>query len=706
MQARPALQRLLAPRHIAFVGGDASAEAIRQCRGLGFDGQIWPVHPHRETIEGLPCFPDVAALPEAPDAAVVAVPPEASVSVVETLAARGVGGAVCYAAGFAETGPDGADLQSRLVEVAGNMAVIGPNCIGVLNYLDGAALWPDQHGGQRIDRGVAVITQSGNIGQNLTMQQRSLPLAQLVTVGNRAVTDVPDVVEALLADPRVTAIGLHLESVSDAPALSRAALAALRQRIPLVVLKSGSSELGARTNLSHTGSLAGADDLWDALFSRCGMARVRDIATLVEALKLLHVHGPLSGVRLASASCSGGEAALIADLAESHGVIMPALPDAPAARLREVLGEAVTVANPLDYHTYVWGDYASQASCFTELLGSGFDLHALVLDFPAGTAHDPALWWSTLDAFVEAHQNTGAPACVISSLPEGMPEAARIRLLHEGIAPMQGTADCLTAIAAAYEIGVAQATAHEVTPLDPVREVDGTEPYLVAEHIGKRCLAGHGVAVPDGTVTDAQDAPSVARRLGFPVVVKALSPQIAHKSEIGGVHLGLTDEQQVAAAVEKMSRLSARFLVEQMVHGAVAELIVGVRRDSQFGLALTLGAGGMFVEVLRDATTLLLPTTPDAITAALRSLRTWPLLVGARGGEVADVDSVVHAATAIADFARSHDDTLVELDVNPLLVLPAGHGVVAVDVLVRHDHPNVVATEQSCPVPTGQGVHL
>jgi acyl-CoA synthetase (NDP forming) len=218
------LRRLFSPRHIAVFGGAAAAEAIRQCRKLGFAGQIWPVHPTRTEVEGLTCFPDVAALPEAPDASFVAAPATATVQLVRALAARGAGGAICYASGFAEVGGAGVALQQELVAVAGDMALVGPNCYGMLNYLDGVALWPDQHGGQRVERGVAIITQSGNIGLNLTMQRRGLPLAYLITVGNKAGDSMEAIVQALLADPRVSAIGLHIEGLDNVAAFSAVAL--------------------------------------------------------------------------------------------------------------------------------------------------------------------------------------------------------------------------------------------------------------------------------------------------------------------------------------------------------------------------------------------------------------------------------------------------------------------------------------------------
>lgn len=672
------LRRMLSPRHIAVFGGDAAAEAITQCRRIGFAGPIWPVHPSRSNIEDLPCYRSAAELPDAPDAAFVAVPNEATADVVANLAQRGTGGVVCHAAGFAELGGDGAALQQSLVDAAADMALIGPNCIGTLNYLDGAALWPDQHGGRRVERGVAVLTQSGNIGQNLTMQRRSLPLAQLITLGNSAVTGVADLVEAMLADPRITAIGLHLEGIDDVAGLSRIGLEALRAGIPVVVLKSGTSELGARASLSHTSSLSGSDALCDALFRRLGMARVHHVETFVETLKFLHVHGALPGNRITSASCSGGEATLVADLAERHGLELPPFPASTEERLRRLLGERVTVANPLDYNAYIWGDRPAQTACFTELLDTRLDCHLLLVDFPRADRCVDGPWVTTADAFLAAHRTVGGTACMVSSLPEGIPEPLGERLLEANIAPMQGVGDCLAAIAAAVDIGSAQRRAESLIPLETPAAIIG-ECHQLDERAGKRELAAAGLAVPEGVLTGADNAPDAAAGLGFPVVVKAVSADVAHKSEVGGVRVGLTSSEQVRNAVAEMTALTDAFLIERMVPGAVAELLVGVHRDPQFGHALTIGAGGVLVELVRDSATLLLPATRDQIERALRGLRIWPLLAGFRGPG-ADVPAVLDAITAVVEYARG-EDRLVELDVNPLLALP--NAAVAVDVLVR-----------------------
>ncbi len=683
------LRRLFAPRHLVVVGGAAAEAAVRSCRAIGYAGDIWPVNPTRSTMDGLACFPDLTRLPGVPDAAFVAVPREQTIPVVAELARLGTGGVVCHASGFAEDGEHGHELQRRLVAAAGEMALIGPNCLGLINYLDGAALWPEQHGGSHVDRGVAVVTQSGNIGQNLTMQRRSLPLAQLVTIGNGAVTSTLDVVEAMLDDSRITVIGLHVEEIPDVARLSRLALEALRRRVPIVVLKSGSSEVGARVVVSHTSALAGSDVICAALFARLGIARVHRIEAFVETLKFLHTHGTLPGARVSSASCSGGEAAHVADLSHHRGVTLPDFPPATAGRLRAVLGERVSVRNPLDYHTHIWEDPRALTECFAAFLGSGTDCHLLVLDFPRADRCDTGAFEIALSAFVSAHREVGSRACVVSSLPESLPEATGRRLMAAGIAPMQGIADCLEAIAAAHLVGAAQARACDILPLEAVvpRAVGPVE--LVDEAEAKEALSAFGLLVPPSAVAGRGAVGGLAARLGFPVVLKAVSTTLAHKSGVGGVRVGLMSEDEVELAAAGMSELSDRFLVERQVQGALVELIVGVRRDSEFGLTMTLGTGGVMVELIRDAVTLLLPVTVADIRDALSSLRSWPLLQGSRG-RTGDVDAVVGAVSSIVEYARQHADRLLELEVNPLLVLP--ERAVAVDALIRLYPADAAAT--------------
>jgi acyl-CoA synthetase (NDP forming) len=687
------LRRLLAPRHVAFVGGRDAAVSLRQCVAFGFKGEIWPVNPHRDNLEGRPCFPSIEDLPEAPDAAFVAVNREATVEVVRRLAARGAGGAICYAAGFAERGCEGARLQAALVEAAGEMAVVGPNCYGLLNYLDGAVLWSEGHGGRPAERGVAIVSQSGNISLNLTMEQRSLPIAYVISVGNQACLGFDRFVAALVEDPRVSAIGLYVEGLADIPGFARAAAAALEKGVPVVALKVGSSEIGARIALSHTSSLVGSESLYRALFERLGVVRAPSLGALLETLKFLHVVGPLPGRRLGVLCCSGGEAALLADLAARHGLELPDLSEDQKAELAAQLPDFVTLSNPFDYNTSVWGNSPALERCFSTMMVGAFDTVMLLLDYPRPDTPGNEGWHAAFEAFLAAGKARGRRLAVTSTLPELLPEEARLRSAAVGVAPMQGLDEAVVAIAGAARYAeqrarIDPAQAAQLLPPPPANP--GRPLRTLGEWECKQRLAAAGLRVPEGRVVDAAGAPSAARALGFPVALKALHPALAHKTEAGAVALGLHSEAAVEAAASRiasalagLSGADARFLIERMVEGVVAELIIGVTHDPQFGLALVVGAGGIGVALASDSATVLLRGRREGFAAALGGLKIARLLDGFRGRPAGDREAVIGAMQTVAAFAEAERDSLRELDVNPLMVLSKGAGVVVADALIR-----------------------
>jgi acetate---CoA ligase (ADP-forming) len=373
------LSRLLRPRSIAVMGSVWAENVIAQCRKMGFEGPVWPVHPSKQAIGGLPAFPSLAALPGVPDATFIGVNRHATVGVVAELAAMRAGGAICFASGWTEAGEAG--LQADLVAAAGDMPILGPNCYGVINYLDGALLWPDQHGGRRVERGVALLSQSSNIVINLTMQARALPVAYVACLGNAAQVGLAELAGALLADDRVTAIGMYVEGIDDAPAFAALAEAARTAGKGIVCIKSGKTELSRTAAASHTASLAGGGAASSAFLRQAGVAEVATLPELLETLKIFHVHGPQLGTRLCSLSCSGGEAGLVADLAAPVGIDFPPPSEAQRQRLGEILGPIVTIANPLDYHTFIWGDGPRTTDVFTTML-QGYDAGIYIIDPP------------------------------------------------------------------------------------------------------------------------------------------------------------------------------------------------------------------------------------------------------------------------------------------------------------------------------------
>ena len=670
------LSRLIHPRTIAFIGGNECAVAIQRCQEFGFAGTIHAVHPKREEISGIKTVKSVAEIEGPIDAAFIAVKREATIDVVRQLRTKNCGGAVVYAAGFAETGND--RLQRELLSAADGMPLLGPNCYGFVNGLGRVALWPDEHGVKPLERGIAIITQSGNIACNMTFTRRALPLAAVFAIGNQANVDMAKMVEFLSADERITAIGLHIEGLSDLPAFAAACESARFRKKPIVVLKTGRSEQGASVAMSHTSSLAGADTFYDALFKRHGVARCHSITSFVETLKFLHL-GATTGGRLVSLSCSGGEAALAADLAINHNVTFPDFDAATKRRVRDTLSELVTVSNPLDYHTFIWNLMDKLTATFSATLSGGFDVGMLILDSPPPPMNADA-WYVAARAFKQSAINTKARAAVVATLPECMPPDLAEELLAAGVAPMLGLDDALTAFMNAAKVGAAQADTAKRPTLKVLPKPKIVLATMFSERSYKEWLAEYGVPIPRGEVCKPDQAARIARRIGFPVVAKVSSPLIAHKTEMGGVILDLKTAKEVEVAVASFGKKNRDVLIEEMITGAVAELIIGVTRDPQFGLGLVIGAGGVLTELLHDSVTLLLPTNRDEIETALKSLKVWKLVEGFRG-KSGDAEEVIKAIEAITRFADTHADTLEELDVNPLLVLT--NGVVAVDALVK-----------------------
>ncbi|WP_108883048.1 acetate--CoA ligase family protein [Anderseniella sp. Alg231-50] len=669
------LDRLLSPRSVAVVGGRVAESVIGELLKLGFTGDIWPVNPKRDNMAGLACFPSLEDLPSVPDAAYIGVSREPAIAAVRTLRALGAGGAVCHAAGFSELGDGGTPLNDALIEAAGDMPVIGPNCWGVLNLLDRTALWPDFHGCEPVERGVAILSQSGNMAINFTMQARALPLAMVITVGNQTVTDINDMIEALLDDERITAIGIHTEGIADVARFSDIACKAHAKDKPIVALKTGASEKGARATISHTATLAGSDRFYDALLARTGVARARSVPAFIETLKLLSVAGHLPSGRITSLSCSGGEASLMADAVEQRSHLsLPDLSPGETASVRATLNEFVDVANPLDYHTFIWADFDAMKQTYAAMMRVDADMACLIYDIPRADRADTAQYDIGLDAWIAAKQETGSAACVIATLPECLPEATATRLREAGITPLFGLDEALDAMNAAA--ATAACTPH---PL-PSPEVMTSQAGILTEHASKAMLAQAGLRIPDAISCAISEAGSAAGGIGFPVALKASG--VAHKTEAGGVTLNLETSQQVQTAADAMSAITSDVLVEEMITDAVCELIVGITRDPQFGLALVIGAGGVLTELLEDSAIILLPASRADIATALASLKVSRLIDGYRG-KAGDLAGTLEAIETVARFATDNATTLEELDINPLMVLAPGKGAVAADALIR-----------------------
>jgi len=685
-------ERLLKPRSIAVFGGAQAQEVIRQSDRMGYKGEIWPVHPRKTEILGRAVYRSVEDLPESPDAAYLGVNRHLTVDIVRDLAARDAGGAICYATGFAEAGEEGSELAERLLEVSGDMPLVGPNCYGLLNYLNGAMLWPDQQGGRRVDEGVAIITMSSNVGFNLTMQRRGLPVAYMVSLGNRLKFDLHDAIHTFARQDRVTALGLFVETMPDPKAFQEAVNVARELGKPIVAIKVGRSEVAQKMVVSHTASLAGSDDLVSALFERLGVARVNSLEALMEALKVLHVLGPLNGGRIGAMSTSGGDLTLLAD-ALGPGLTMPPLSEKVAHGLRATIHERMVAANPFDFQMFYWNDEERMAEQFTAFLAEDFDVSLCLLDYPREDLCDQSTWAGAERGFVRAARagaergfvraarQTGTKGAVLATFSDTISESVAARLMKDGVAMLAGIDDGLAAIQAAVDVGAAWSR----PPSPPLLTSFGQRPdgpvKVLNEAESKDLLARCGVPVPPARVVrSAREAAAAAEALGYPVVVKALG--VAHKTEVGGVRLDLGSADEVSAAVMEMSGLSESYLIEKMVDGVVAELIVGIARDEQFGPYLLVGGGGIMVELMKDSASLLMPTTREQVLHALGQLKCAPLFSGFRGAPPADLNAAADVILAVAGMVENNPSSIIELDINPLMLLAKGQGVVAADALI------------------------
>lgn len=685
------LKRMLKPRHIVFIGGkNVIRQGIRNSKRIGFQGTIYAVNRGAEEIDGARCYKSIQELPEVPDAAFIAVRGERAIQIVKELGMIGVAGCVCYAAGFSEIGNK--QLNKELIEAAGNMALVGPNCYGMINYLDQVPLWPDHFGYRKTGQGVAIMSQSGNLSFNITMNDRSLPLAYIIDVGNQAVLDIADYILVLCEDPRVTAIGLHIEGLGDIEKFNKAAKIALEKGVPIVAFKTGVSEIGSKLTMSHTSSLAGADDLYDALFKRLTISRVHSLASFLETLKLFSVTGAIKGRNMGVLTVSGGESAIAADIAERNGFILPELNRQQSEEIGSLMTGYEHVSNPLDYNMSLWGNEEKLKKCFISFMQGQFDVSLLILDYLDKDNVDTVFWEATLHAFIHAHRKTKNPALVIAVLPEGMPVNFREKLIANGITPLQGITEAFTAIHAATVYHERKVLNDSISSnlLLPTRQLVEENAVIWNEWEGKQALHAYGLDIPNGKVVSVGDEHLISEGMKAPFVVKGLSDTVVHKTDIGGVTLNLQTEREIRETLFQMQhRLvgelgqNIQFLVEEMVVGAVAELNIGIKRDKQFGLALVISMGGELVNLMNDSIPVLLPTSREEIVEALSSLRGIKLLNGFRGRSKGDIEAVVKAAEYIASFAEDNRNHILEMDVNPLLVLPEGQGVVAVDAFVR-----------------------
>ena len=675
MSSQSRLRRLFSPKSVAVIGGGVWCRSvIEQLFKIDYKGKIFPVHPSKKEILGLKYFKDLEAVPANIDASFVGVNRNTTIEVVKKLNELNAGGAVCFASGFLEAENDkqgSGELQKSLIEAAGDMPILGPNCYGFINYLDRSVLWPDQHGGKPVDRGVAILTQSSNLAINITMQTRGLPISYIMSVGNQASLGFSKIGMYLLSDPRVTALGLHIEGIGDVRAFEELAAKARKLGKSIAVLKVGKSVEARKAAQSHTASLAGDAQGAKSLFKRLGIAEVDRLEVLVETLKIFHLNGPLLTKNVRSLSCSGGEASLVSDLGQEYGIKFPELEKENVSELRSVLGEMVALSNPLDYHTYIWGNVEAMASAFIAMMRGHDGITIVVVDFPRDDNCDPSAWRCVVKAAKKAKNTTDKPLALVSTLSENIPEHVSFELLESNIITLHGLDTGLAAISV---------SASNQTIVDP-KPIFLSNPTgkstLVDEYTAKKSLEKYGLKIPKTEKCLLSDALFVSDQIGYPVVLKVLGP--AHKSELGEVFLNLENQKAVKNALKKVSK--KHVIIEKMIDDAIVELLIGIVHDPAHGMLLTIGAGGVLTEILSDTSSLLLPSSEDDVLECFNQLKISRIAKGYRGFSGVELNQIVDAIMKIQEFVFDNRDRVFEIEINPLIVT-SSEAIVG-DALIR-----------------------
>jgi acetyl-CoA synthetase len=716
--ATPSLERMLQPRSVAIVGatdreGSYGAQALLNLAEIGFEGTVWGVNPGRSEVLGRPCVPSVAELPEPADAVIVAIPAAGVAAAIDQAGARGCGGAVVFSAGFEEV-ESGREHARELIEAAGRhgLPVCGPNCNGIVSPGRRVALWGDALAAQQGGR-VALISQSGNIAVNGLATRRGLRFHTVIASGNQSVLSSADYLQTLARQDDLGAVALYLED-DGGPGLLDGLAACADARIPVVVLKVGRSAAGARAAAAHSGALAGDQRVFRSLIDEAGGFWADDVHELLELSKTLAVKRPhrtppragkvgkvcppqedkgsppglaVSPPGLAIMTCSGGDSAQGADEAARLGLALPELQPHTLAQLKTLLPSTATAANPLDYTTLIWGDIEALAS-LVKAIGAdpAIDVVLVFYDQPQGLTGAAAESWAAVREGIELGAARSETVTLVSStLPELLEDEAAWNFAVAGVPTAAGLRTGLRCAQALLAGETASDRGERLRQIASTARAGsapiGTAPGdWLPEHEAKALLRDAGIPVPAGRVVTT---PEDATALDGPIVLKVSAASVQHKSEIGGVVVGLTDPVQIAGAHGRLAEIAAEHggvvLAEALAEGEL-ELIVAAHRDGVVP-ALVIGLGGIWTELLGDVAVLPLPADARQIERAIRTLRGAPILTGGRGRPPLDLRAAAQLAQRIGELLIDRELTVVEC--NPVLVAKAGGGAVALDAAVR-----------------------
>ena len=699
------LTPLMKPKSIGVIGASQrigrATRVIVNLQRFGYAGRIFPINPKYAEILGLPCYPDLASTPEAPETVVVAIPGADVPGLLATAADRGVRGAVILSSGFGEAGPAGRERQAALERLAAERGLLlcGPNCYGVLNVRLGSATFSADFAEPPRAGHVALVSQSGGFSHALAehlMRQRAIGLSYIVSCGNQAGLTVEDYVEFLVEDEDTAVIGMIVEGFRQPGKLRRVAALARERGKPIVALKVGRSENARQAVLAHTGSLAGTPEIIDAVLRQHGIVQVASLNEMLDTLTLMDAIRDYRrrGWRVAVLSGLGGECGRVADVAERVGVGLPPLSPASVEALARFMPDFANPRNPLDGTGAMYED-ATLFPRMIDVLLRDDTIDVIAVNFRANVP--PPGGWAPSRQFSQALQTAlrdrpDKLVLAFSSFAGGDLDQDVVRTLAEvGVPFLEGSESAMMALRHAREHrGFLEGPADERPPA--VVPVSPAERRALGNAEAMRLLRAFGIPLAETVgAAEADEAVRGADRLGYPVVLKIDSPDIVHKTDVGGVRVGCADAHAVRRAFHEMREEVRRrapaaridgVVVQRMITGGT-EMILGVKHDPTFGPAVVCGFGGVFVEVIRDVAVGVPPLDLAEARAMIGGLRGSALLRGARGRPPADVGALADALVRLATLADAQRERVRALDINPLVVLEEGRGVVAVDWLVE-----------------------
>jgi acetyltransferase len=702
------LSRLLDPQSVAIIGVSENPTRIggrlfKYLTKHGYKGHLALVNPKYQELNGVACYPSVSDIPVQIDCALIAVPEKFVLSVLSECADSHVGSAVIFSSGFAEMGSDGKEAQNKIKNLARtqNLRVCGPNCIGLINFNSYTALSFSQllEIDTLIPGNIGFISQSGALGGSLVnrAQDKNIGLSYFISSGNEADLDVSDYIKHLVVhDDKTKVIAAVIEGIRDGAKFIEAAELALSHRKPIIVLKIGETEVGKKAAASHTGSMTGSDSVIDAVFNQKGVVRVRNYDELFQTASLFAQEQIPKGNRVGILTSTGGGGIIMADYYTKLGLMVPE----PSQKTKELASREIAafgkVANPFDLTGQIFSDPEMFKRCMKLFVeDDNFDIVQVNVSMVAGQSSE---YRATM--ILDAIEGNSKP--IVTWWAAGSLSDPGIKALNGSRITLFRAPDrCATAVASLVKYH-----RHIETPRPDNIPRTGTDysPSLkragamlqtadlsLSEHQSKALLNLYGIPVTREMVsTSASDAVRFAEEIGFPVVLKVDSPDILHKSEANAIRVGVGSKEEIIQIYDGLIENAKKYnsnaringiLVQEMIQGG-SEVMIGMSQDPQFGPTIVFGLGGIFVEILKDISLRVAPISPADAEQMVKEIKGYPMLTGVRGKKRADIEAVVDVLLRISKLAKDWEDTISEIDINPLIVFDEGHGVKAVDALV------------------------